>query len=710
VLAGAPCRAQNTADVERSLKAEQLLAEIGGRPRLVVYVAAAPGAGKTRRLLNEGVRLQAGGKRVFIGWIETKGRLDLEELAATLPRIPARRATVNGSEFSDFDFEAAVRERPDVVLLDELAHENLPGGAHVKRWQDAEALRAAGIGTIGALNVAHLESVAPTVESLLGYPVREIVPLSFLKSADEVVALDVSPRLLRGRVKAGKVVDERDVERALNGIFEDRTLASLRELLLRTVDRLTLPTLKASGNAFATALVYPDHDPTAFLKRTSAIAHALDLELEIIPTGGANRGALEATAREVDGEVLREMPTPAFDNLKAALVALPSGRDAARLANLPLSYDLFIGALDQAHLGRNAAFSPYSNSAADRMRVGYGRLSVYLGPAAGSGKTFAMLDRAHQLQDDGVDVVAAFVETHGRAETVALLDGLEVLPPRTVTAEGIIYRELDRDALLARKPQVALIDELAHTNAPGSVAPKRFFDVLSVLRAGIDVITTLNVQHLEGLADSVRRRTGATVRETLPDGILSLADEIVSIDITPEALRQRLREGKIYPSERIDSALENFFRTEHLEELRELALREALHGRYRDSVPTPFDRILLTLGPNSLELPLVARAGRMAARLSIEFTIVHVTDPKEPQDAKAVAAVREHTNKTNVEWIEETHAQAPRRVIEIARAVPETVVVVPGTKRKPRLLSRKSFARQLLDAGALELLVLARSS
>jgi two-component system sensor histidine kinase KdpD len=696
--------------VERSLRAEQLLAEIGGRPRLVVYVAAAPGAGKTRRLLDEGRRLQANGKRVVIGWIETKGRVDLEELAQALPRLPARSVSVNDATFSDFDYDAAVRERPDIVLLDELAHDNLPGGAHVKRWQDAAALRAAGIGVIGALNVAHLESVAPTVESLLGYPVREIVPMSFLKSADEVVALDVSPRLLRGRVKAGKVVGERDIERALDGVFEDRTLASLRELLLRSVDRLTLPTLKASGNAFATALVYPHHDPTAFLKRTSAIAHALDLELEIVPTGGADRAALEATAREVDGEVLREMPEPKFDNLRSALVALPSGRDAERLGNIPLPYDLFIGAPEQGHLGRNAASSPYSNSAADRMRVGYGRLSVYLGPAAGSGKTYAMLDRAHQLQEEGVDVVAALVETHGRAETAALLDGLEVMPPKIVRAGEITYRELDRDALLARKPQVALIDELAHTNAPGSVAPKRFYDVLSVLRAGIDVITTLNVQHLEGLADAVRRRTGAVVRETLPDGILSLADEIVSIDITPEALRQRLREGKIYPVERIDTALEHFFRIEHLVELRELALREALHGRYRDSVPSPFDRMVLTLGPNSLELPLIARAGRMAARLSIEFTIVHITDPKDPPNAITVAALRDETRKTNVEWIEEAHADAPRRVIEIARGVPETIVVVPGTRRKPRVFARKSFARQLLDVGALELLVLTRGS
>src|SRR5690348_1743981 len=186
--------------MDRSARAEELLREIGGRARLVVYVASASGAGKTRRLLEDARRLAADGKRVAIGWIETKGRPDLERIAAGLHRIPPRRIQIGDRTFEDFDYEAALREKPDIVILDELAHDNLGDSPHAKRWQDALALKKHGIGIICAFNIQHLETIAPTAEGLIGYPIREIVPLSFLQAADEVVALDVSPQLLRSRV------------------------------------------------------------------------------------------------------------------------------------------------------------------------------------------------------------------------------------------------------------------------------------------------------------------------------------------------------------------------------------------------------------------------------------------------------------------------------------------------------------------------------
>jgi two-component system sensor histidine kinase KdpD len=277
-----------------------------------------------------------------------------------------------------------------------------------------------------------------------------------------------------------------------------------------------------------------------------------------------------------------------------------------------------------------------------------------------------------------------------------------------VQANGITYKEFDRDALIARTPEVALIDELAHTNPPGAVAPKRFQDVLAVLRAGIDVITTLNIQHLEGLADTVVRLTGTTVRETLPDGILTLADEVILIDVTPETLRQRLREGKIYPPERVESALANFFRTENLLALRELALREALRARVRERVVSPFDRLMLAIGSREIDLPMIARAGRIAARLAIEFIIAHVVSPRERIDQSVVQQLKAEARKTNVEWLEDVAENAPARLIEIARTVPQTTIALAGTARAPRLLQPPSFARRLLEAGARELIVLAR--
>ena len=696
--------------MDRTAKAEELLRELGGRARLVVYVASAPGSGKTRRLLEDARRLAADGKRVAIGWIETKGRPDLERIAAGLHRIPPRQVRIGDRIFEDFDYEAAVREKPDVVVLDELAHDNLGEAPHAKRWQDALALKARGIGVIGAFNIAHLETIAPTAEALLGYPVREIVPLSFLQAADEVVALDVAPRLLQSRVRAGKIVNEQDIDRALNGVFKESTLAMLRELLLRTVDSLTLPVVKDGRVSTAAAFVYPNQDPVHYLKRTAAVARALDLGLEVVPVRGVDRRALERVTRELGVEMLNETVDPnalPSDSLRASLVAFPNGRTAAKLANAPLPYDLLIVAGSQTYLGENPARSPYSQTAGDRLRVGYGKLTVYIGAAAGAGKTYAMLDRAHQLKAEGVDVVVGFVETHGRKETAALLDGLEIVPPKTVSVNGITYREFDRDALIARRPQVALIDELAHTNAPGSIAPKRFYDVLAVLRAGIDVITTLNIQHLEGLSDTVLRLTGTVVRETLPDGILSLADDVTLIDVTPETLRQRLREGKIYPPERIEAALANFFRTENLFALRELALREALRARHREPIESPFERIMLAVGSREIDVPMISRAGRIAARLAIEFTVAHVVRPNSHVDTAILERMRGEARKTNVEWIEAVAEDVPRRLIELARERPETTIALAGTRRAPRWLQRPSFARRLLDAGARELIVLA---
>jgi len=678
-----------------------------------VYVASAAGAGKTRRLLDDGRRLQEADRRVAIGWIETKGRPDLERMAAVLPRIPPRHVTIGNAAFEDFDYEAAMRQRPDVVLLDELAHDNLNGGVHAKRWQDALALREQGISVIGAFNIAHLETVAPTAEALLGYPVREIVPLSFLQTADDVIALDVSPRLLRSRVQAGKIVNEADIERALNGAFREQTLYMLRELMLRTLDTLTLPAIKAGLSSTAAAFVYPNVEATPFLKRTAAIAHALDLALEVVPTPGVDPTPLEPLVRELGGEVFRvaaDPETAAHEGLSPALVAVPHGREAAKLANSRLTCDLFIVGSGQTFLVENPARSPYSSTAGDRLRMGYGKLTVYLGAAAGAGKTFAMLDRAHQLQAEGVDVVGGFVETHGRKETAALLDGLTILPPKVFTVNGSTYKEFDRDALIARHPQVALIDELAHTNAPGSIAPKRFYDVLAVLRAGIDVITTLNIQHLEGLGDTVRRLTGTTVRETLPDGILPLADEVILIDVTPDTLRQRLRDGKIYPPERVDAALANFFRTENLFALRELAIREALRARFRERIPSPFERILLSVESSAADIPMIPRAGRIAARLGIDFAIAHVTDARAPADAATVERLRAEARKTNVEWIEATASDVAKRLLEIARERPETTIAIGGPRRARRWFQTPSFARRLLDAGARELLVLSPPS
>src|SRR6266542_2121617 len=201
-----------------------------------------------------------------------------------------------------------------------------------------------------------------------------------------------------------------------------------------------------------------------------------------------------------------------------------------------------------------------------------GQLRVYLGAAPGVGKTFKMLEEGHRRLNRGTDVMVGFVEPHGRRLTEALLSGLEVVPRKTMTYRGSTFTEMDIDAVLARRPQVALVDELAHTNVPGSRNAKRWQDVDELLAAGIHVISTVNIQHLESLNDVVEQITGVTQRETVPDAVVRAAEQIELVDMTPEALRRRMAHGNIYAPERVDAALANYFRVGNLTALRELAL------------------------------------------------------------------------------------------------------------------------------------------
>jgi two-component system, OmpR family, sensor histidine kinase KdpD len=208
------------------------------------------------------------------------------------------------------------------------------------------------------------------------------------------------------------------------------------------------------------------------------------------------------------------------------------------------------------------------------MSVAPGHLKVFIGMAAGVGKTYRMLLEGHAEQEAGRDVVVGLLETHGREDTLRQAEGLPMIPRRRVEYRDAVLEEMDLPAVLLRAPELCLIDELAHTNAPGVEHPKRYEDVEDVLAAGIDVFSTVNVQHLESLNDRVTELSGVRVRETVPDVVLRMADEVVLVDLTPQALLDRLRAGKVYPAERIDAALNNFFRVENLGALRELALRQ----------------------------------------------------------------------------------------------------------------------------------------
>jgi two-component system sensor histidine kinase KdpD len=270
-------------------------------------------------------------------------------------------------------------------------------------------------------------------------------------------------------------------------------------------------------------------------------------------------------------------------------------------------------------------------------RAQRGHLKVYLGYAAGVGKTYQMLLEGRRLKEEGIDVVVGLAETHGRIETERLLKGLEVIPRRRQEYRGITVEEMDVDAILVRKPQVALIDELAHTNVPGSRNDKRYQDVQDILAAGIHVITTLNIQHLETLYDTVEKAVGVKVRERLPDRVIAEADQIVNVDLSTEDLRERLKEGKVYTPERIEIALDHFFKSANLERLRELTLRELasqidLRRRetFEEEESVSPDQVMVCLssrGPNSDRL--LRYTSRLAGRLNRNWYAIYVQTPAE---------------------------------------------------------------------------------
>jgi len=267
------------------------------------------------------------------------------------------------------------------------------------------------------------------------------------------------------------------------------------------------------------------------------------------------------------------------------------------------------------------------------------RLRIYIGAAPGVGKTFEMLQEAHALRSRGLGVVVGFVETYDRRDTVAQLRDLEVIPRRPIEYRGVTLEEMDVEAVIRRKPQVCVVDELAHTNVPGSRRTKRYEDVLDILEAGIHVMTAVNIQHLETLNDAVARATGVRVRETVPDTFLDRADEVINVDVTVEELRNRLREGKIYRPEKVEQALTNFFRKGNLSTLRELALRavadevseKAASYRAREGLEPALipERVMVCMSSNTLAPRVVRTGARIAGRLGARWYAVYVETPRE---------------------------------------------------------------------------------
>jgi len=324
-------------------------------------------------------------------------------------------------------------------------------------------------------------------------------------------------------------------------------------------------------------------------------------------------------------------------------------------------------------------------------------LRVYIGAAPGVGKTWQMLEDAHALERERVDIVIGVLETHGRAETAALADGLECVPMRQIEYRGVTLEEMDLDVLIARDPQIAIVDELAHTNVPGSKNRKRYEDVLELLNHGISVITAVNIQHIESLNDVVARTTGVRVHETVPDHFFRRADEVVNVDVSVDTLRTRLRQGKIYGVEKIEQSLNNFFRKGNLSALRELALRQVAQDQaakaydYREReglghavIP---EKVMVAMASRGSAKKLLRTGSRIAGRLASDWYAVYVETPREemgrikPEDYAALQENIQFAQQLGARVVKLKARNVADALIDFARREGITHVIFGQTAR-----------------------------
>ena len=359
-----------------------------------------------------------------------------------------------------------------------------------------------------------------------------------------------------------------------------------------------------------------------------------------------------------------------------------------------------------------------------------GHLKVYMGYAAGVGKTYRMLEEAQTMRRQGVDIVVGYFEPHGRKETIAMTEGLEFVPRRVIRYNNAAFEEMDTDAVLRRRPKVAVVDEFAHTNVPGSERVKRWQDVHALLDAGIDVIATMNVQHLESLNDQVWHITGVRVRETVPDWVIDDADEIVFVDLTPQALRNRLERGVVYAPDKAQKAMDNFFTETNLSALREMAMRHTAHeveeklsaapqaavvdilapgvGRdpapRADTAPQRKDRILICLTGNPFSAVLIRRGKRVADYLQADCLAIHVAAPGE--DSEAVERHMSFARNLRIETHTVYAAKIPLAIADFARQQLITQIFMGRSAPLPWYRSRHETVVQAVAAHSREMQVI----
>ncbi|MNH79498.1 Sensor protein KdpD [compost metagenome] len=595
------------------------------RGSLKIYIGAVSGSGKTYHMLREGQALRQQGIDVVICAVSTLKRPETVQQIGDLERIPSIHWTKDGAEYKDLNLDALIERNPEVVLVDGLAHLNRPDARFPSRLDDIKYLLSHNISVITTVNVYELEETMELAHKLTGIELGHCVPSDTLELADEVRLIDVTPETILSRLEEGHLQGSKS-----SAMFRHGNLGVLRELALRLVAEGVNESLEAhrarmgftgpSGASERILVTTQYHwNGSIYVRRGQQIAKRLNGDLLVVTLRNFNkplsreavtfRKAIIKLVDKVNGK-FEELPFHTRRGISKTLLDYAMSHQVTRIVlghsrQTPWQtfwqgsivnevvkksnhLDVFVIAdraseegerILPAKLRKSTEPSAYKRLSEQEVeekigQIRRGKFKVYIGAAPGVGKTYTMLREGNDLLRKGIDVQIGLLETHGRIDTIAQIGELRVIPRKEILYQSVRLEEMDTGSIIRLRPEVVLVDELAHTNVPGSKHEKRFQDVQDILDAGISVIATVNVQHLESLNDAVEHITGIRVRETVPDSILRTADEVQLIDVSPEALQHRLREGKVYAMAKVETALSHFFRTGNLIALRELALRE----------------------------------------------------------------------------------------------------------------------------------------
>lgn len=656
------------------------------RGKLKILIGSVSGSGKTYHMLHEGRLLKEQGIDVVICAVSTMQRSETVQQALELERVPSIHWWREGKEYKDLPLEELLNRNPELILVDGLAHRNREGARFRTRLEDIHFLMDHGISIITTINVYELEGADEIALKLTGIRAEVTVPANTLEMADEVRLIDVSPETMLKRINEGILGGQTHPSISRRG-----NLGVLRELSLRLVaegvndslekHREELGLTGPSGAAERILVSAQYHwNGSLYVRRGQQIAKRLNGDLIVI-TFNTNKRALSKEQQSFKRSIrkLVDKVGAKFEELylrhprllPAMLVQYATRQNVTRIVmghskksrwqefwqgsivNKVLrrthDIDIFLMADRAEHEGERIL--PIKSNLTDEAEpfrrlstieiekkietMRRGTLKVYIGATPGVGKTYKMLQEANILTAKGIDIVIGLLETHGRKDTAEQAGELPTIPRKKIAYQGTILEEMDTDAIIERRPEVVLVDELAHTNVPLSENKKRYEDVIRILESGISVISTVNVQHLESLNDAVEQLTGVRVRETVPDAILKMADEVELIDVTPQMLQQRMRDGKIYAMGKVEQALGSFFKIGNLIALRELALREIADDvderleawDRHHSLRGPWRRqevifVCVDMGPQSERL--IRRGFRIAHRLKAEWFVYYV--------------------------------------------------------------------------------------